>query len=358
MSLAALAPYALSAIVLVTTLGALVTALVMFRWGASGNDDLHGDELDGDVDDASREFVSMVRRDRTARRARALRAGHVVAIACFAIAATLAVVALNRAPQREPSRSGPVEARAADAPTATQLEERVRTLEERLVAAESRAAEARLATQSAPGGPPSSGGPATPPSQPSGEGPSPTGPPPAASQPPKPAPGPPAVPSQPQAQPGTRASEPDGRKAARAEPQPPRASPELPPARDSQKATPGRPSGLSSALPRGVAGPTATVGNVRIEVLSQPERSSGGAPASYAVRLTDLRGTPLTDAEVSVLARMGDGTSSYGVLAATDVSGTYAGDVILGQAGPWDLRLRIARRQTTFELPLASPASW
>jgi hypothetical protein len=100
------------------------------------------------------------------------------------------------------------------------------------------------------------------------------------------------------------------------------------------------------------------VGNVRIEVLRQPERSSGGAPASYAVRLTDLRGTPLTDAEVSILAKMGDGTTAHGVLEATDGSGTYMGEVMLGPTGPWDLRLRIARRQTTFELPLASPTSW
>jgi hypothetical protein len=100
------------------------------------------------------------------------------------------------------------------------------------------------------------------------------------------------------------------------------------------------------------------MGNVRIEILRQPERSGGGGPAGYAVRLTDLRGSPLTDADVSILARMGDGSTAQGALGATESAGTYAGQVVLGPTGPWDLRLRIARRQSTFELPLASPASW
>jgi hypothetical protein len=359
MSLATLQHYAVPAILLVTTLGALVIALVMFRWGSTGSDDAPDDELGSEVDDASREFVSMVRRDRTARRARALRFGHVVAIACFAAAASLAVIAMNRAPLREPATTtGPGAARAADAQTAAELQERVRTLEERLVVAESRAAAASV--------PPTSGGAAAaPPQQPAGESSSPRTPPAASAPPSKASPEPPATAITPSAQPGPRPPDAtDGRKAAaRTESQPPtpsRPAPELPAPREGapQKGTGGRPGTASSALPRGVAGPTATVGNVRVEILRQPERSSGGAPASYAIRLTDLRGSPLADADVSILARMGDGTTAQGVLEATENAGTYTGDVLLGPTGPWDLRLRIARRQTTFELPLASPTSW
>jgi hypothetical protein len=352
MSLATLEPYAVPAIVLVTTLGALITAFVMFRWGSTGSDDAPDDELGSDVDDASREFVSMVRRDRTARRARALRFGQVVAIACFAAAASLAVVALNRAPLREHATPvGPGAAGTGDAQTVAQLEERVRTLEEQLVVAESRAAAATAATVPPTGGSVA----AAPPQQPAGESSGPRTQPAAGAPSSKASPEPPATANTPSAQPGRRPSDAtDGRKGAA------RTVPELPAAREGapQKGTGGRPGTSSSALPRGVAGPTATVGNVRIEILRQPEQSTGGAPASYAVRLTDLRGSPLTDADVSILARMGDGTTAQGVLEATENAGTYTGDVVLGPTGPWDLRLRIARRQTTFELPLASPTSW
>jgi hypothetical protein len=104
--------------------------------------------------------------------------------------------------------------------------------------------------------------------------------------------------------------------------------------------------------------PTTTVGTVRLQIYRDPERPVPGAPLTYTVRLADLSGLPLTGADVSVHGRMADGSIAQTSLESTDVAGTYSGALVVTGSGPSDLRLRVARRQTAFEIPLASPTPW
>jgi hypothetical protein len=104
--------------------------------------------------------------------------------------------------------------------------------------------------------------------------------------------------------------------------------------------------------------PPTTVGTVRLQIYRDPERPVPGAPLMYTVRLADLSGLPLTGADVSVHGRMADGTIAQTSLESTDVAGTYSGTLLVTGSGPSDLRLRVARRQTAFEIPLASPTPW
>jgi len=357
MQMQSLIPYALPAVVLVTALGALVTAFVMVRWGSSRADEALDEDLEGESDEASRRLVWMVRRERAARRERAFRAGHTVAVVCFATATVLVVTALASGIIRRPATliQGPdVEARNAPVKEAqARLEERVRALEERLTVAE-----ARVMVP-----PAASAGPETAPSSPAEERTTPpapaetTAPPASPAAKPEPATSPPAsLPSRAPTSPRTRPSQ---RDAAPSVTVAPRSRPGSPPATTGERAETRRPANATSALPRGVTATSrTTVGSVRLEILRDPERPAPGTPTRFTVRLSDAGGAPLVGADVLVHGRMADGSTVQTSLDPADSAGTYAGAIVITSSGPWDLRLRVARGQTAFELPLANPTAW
>src|SRR5262245_43892631 len=231
------ASWALPTLVLVTTLGALVTVFVMLRWGSVSSASGLDDDIQGDPDDPSHEFVRLVRRDRAAQRDHAVRVGHGVVVICFAAATILSVVALvstigHRTPASPSAGSGLRGAEGKDAEA--RAEERIRALEERLAAAEARAATPPPAVAAA--------APVEERAAPAPQAPAP----PAPSQVPEPAPRPqPAPGAKQQGTPPTRPRQPDpvaSSALARSRPEPPTA----------ERADPPRPAASSAAL-RGVA---------------------------------------------------------------------------------------------------------
>src|SRR5262245_61502877 len=99
------ASWALPGLLLVTTLGALITVFVMIRWGSVRSAAGLDDDIQGDPDDPSHEFVRLVRRDRAAQRDHAVRVGHGAVVICFAAATILSVVALVSTIGHRPSVS-------------------------------------------------------------------------------------------------------------------------------------------------------------------------------------------------------------------------------------------------------------
>jgi len=133
-----LAPWALTGVVVVTAVGAILMCLLVLRYGLIAL---------AEVDDAPPDDLS--------RRALAVRVGHAVAGACFAVAAMLAVVALvvhartaTPAIARDDDRQAERErALEQDRATVARLRDDLGSLEERLDKAEARAhaAESRAA---------------------------------------------------------------------------------------------------------------------------------------------------------------------------------------------------------------------
>jgi len=339
-----LALYALPGVVLVSVLGALVTVLVMLRWGSSPADAALDEDLEGESDEA-RKLVWMVRRERATLRERAVRVGQTTAVVCFATATLLAVIALTSVGVRGPGTLSPgadVEARTGPVKEAqARLEERLRALEERLAAVKARA--------KAP--PAASGGPAPTPSSPTGE---------------RTAPAPPATPAPP-AGPVEKVA-PSLPSRAPASSRPDSAREDAAPSATVAPA-PGPPSSPTTAesdgtprLPNATSGQTAitrtTVGDVKLEILRDPERPVPGMPMTCTVRLADIEGTPLAGADVTVYGHQADGSTVQTNLKPAESAGTYTGLVVVKSSGPWDLRLRVARRQTTFELDLTRPTAW
>jgi len=335
-----LALYALPGVVLVSLLGALVTVFVMLRWGSSPADAALDEDLEGESHEALK-LVWMVRRERAALRERAVRVGQTAAVICFATAALLAVIALTSSSARRPDTLSPradVQARAGPAKeTPARSEERARALEERPATAKARA--------KAP--PAASGGPATAPRSPTEER---TAPAPAA--PPSP---PASLPSRAPASPRPGSVHGEAAHSEPVAPAPPSGS--TPATRESEGSR--RAANATSAVPHGQAAMTkTTVGDVRLEILRDPERPAPGMPMTCTVRLSDSEGTPLTGADVTVYGHQADGSTVQTNLAPGESAGTYTGAVVVKSSGRWDLRLRVARRQTTFELDLERPTAW
>ncbi|MGH7278081.1 MAG: hypothetical protein ACREJG_05280, partial [Candidatus Rokuibacteriota bacterium] len=118
---------------------------------------------------------------------------------------------------------------------------------------------------------------------------------------------------------------------------------------------PPRPADTASALPANVAlgaPQTFSVHDTRIELARSPARPVAGDSAWYSVRLFDAAGLPVSGADVSLYGRLADGTALQTPLPPSGEPGTYRGRVEHTSRGLSDLRLRVARRDGRFEVPL------
>src|SRR3989338_7887035 len=94
------------------------------------------------------------------------------------------------------------------------------------------------------------------------------------------------------------------------------------------------------------------VGGVGVELSSEHENPGPRQATTYVVRLTQADGAPLTGAKVTLRGRMADGMTVIAPLAPTAEPGVYRGRVLFTMGGQWELRLRVARKGTPFEVPL------
>jgi hypothetical protein len=97
---------------------------------------------------------------------------------------------------------------------------------------------------------------------------------------------------------------------------------------------------------------TTDVDGLRVEVKSDPEQPVRHRKTIYTVRLVDSGGAPVTDARVTLTARMADGMSAAAPLRQTGERGIYRGEVLFTMEGPWDLRVRVVSEGRRLELPL------
>ena len=81
-------------------------------------------------------------------------------------------------------------------------------------------------------------------------------------------------------------------------------------------------------------------------------RESGASGGGYAVRITDPAGKPLADAEVLLIARMGDGTVENVRMGFVPEQGTYRGTLPPTRSAPVDLRIRGITGDKRVEIPL------
>ncbi len=106
-----------------------------------------------------------------------------------------------------------------------------------------------------------------------------------------------------------------------------------------------------------VTGATATslttdVEGVRVEVQSMPERPVRDRKTVYTVRLVDSAGKPVTEARVTLTARMADGMSAAAPLRPSSAPGVYRGEILFTMQGRWDLTVRVVRQTGRVEIPI------
>ena len=78
---------------------------------------------------------------------------------------------------------------------------------------------------------------------------------------------------------------------------------------------------------------------------------------TYTASVLDASGRPLTDAEVSLLAWMPDGSDLIAPLGSTDTPGTYRGTVEVGVFTPGNLRIRIGHGAKHVDIAPRRPQS-
>jgi len=88
---------------------------------------------------------------------------------------------------------------------------------------------------------------------------------------------------------------------------------------------------------------TREIDGVHVEVRSVPSTPLTTRKTIYTVRLLDAAAQPVTDARITVTARMKDGMSAVAPLHRTEAPGVYRGEVLFTMEGPWDLTVRVAR---------------
>jgi len=109
----------------------------------------------------------------------------------------------------------------------------------------------------------------------------------------------------------------------------------------------------SVVMTNAIAGTLTTdVDGIRVEVRSAPETPVKGRKTVYTVRLVDSAGKPVTDARITLTARMADGMSAAAPLRSAGAPGVYRGEVLFTMEGRWDLTVRVARQAGRFELPV------
>lgn len=97
---------------------------------------------------------------------------------------------------------------------------------------------------------------------------------------------------------------------------------------------------------------TTDVEGVRVEVQSAPERPVRDRKTVYTVRLVDSAGKPVTEARVTLTARMADGMSAAAPLRSSGATGVYRGEILFTMQGRWDLILRVVRQTGRLEIPI------
>lgn len=91
---------------------------------------------------------------------------------------------------------------------------------------------------------------------------------------------------------------------------------------------------------------------VRVELSSAPETPVKNRKTAYTVRLVDTTGKPITDARVTLTARMADGMSAAAPLRPAGEPGFYRGEVLFTMEGRWDLTVRVVRQAGRLEIPV------
>lgn len=97
---------------------------------------------------------------------------------------------------------------------------------------------------------------------------------------------------------------------------------------------------------------TTNVEGVRIELSSTPETPVKDRKTVYTVRLVDSAGQPVTDARVTLTARMADGMSAAAPLRSSGAPGVYRGEILFTMQGRWDLTVRVVRQAGHLEIPI------
>jgi len=98
---------------------------------------------------------------------------------------------------------------------------------------------------------------------------------------------------------------------------------------------------------------TTDVDGVRVELRSNPEPPVKNRKTIYTVRLVDAAGKPVTDASLTLTARMADGMSAAAPLRPSkEEAGVYRGEVLFTMDGRWDLTVRVSRQGRRLEIPV------
>ena len=97
---------------------------------------------------------------------------------------------------------------------------------------------------------------------------------------------------------------------------------------------------------------TTDIEGIRVEVQSTPERPARDRKTVYTVRLVDSAGKPVTEARVTLTARMADGMSAAAPLPSSNGPGVYRGEILFTMQGRWDLTVRVVRQTGRVEIPI------
>jgi hypothetical protein len=109
-----------------------------------------------------------------------------------------------------------------------------------------------------------------------------------------------------------------------------------------------RPAAASIATPARELEPTSVEPTVVLE--TDPQGKGDQRSITYTASVLDASGQPLTDADVSLLAWMPDGSDLKAPLDSTDIPGTYRGNVEVGVFTPGNLRVRITHGEKSFDI--------
>ena len=91
----------------------------------------------------------------------------------------------------------------------------------------------------------------------------------------------------------------------------------------------------------------------RVELSRASARAAEGQGETYTVRVSDLGGRPLANADILLLARMADGTAASIPLSSGAEPGTYQGTMPSGRSSMVDLRVRVTTSDKRVEIPFA-----
>jgi hypothetical protein len=109
-----------------------------------------------------------------------------------------------------------------------------------------------------------------------------------------------------------------------------------------------RPAVASITPPVRESAPTSAEPTVVLE--THPQGKGNQRSISYTASVLDASGHPLTNAEVSLLAWMPDGSDLTAPLGSTSTPGTYQGSVEVGVFTPGNLRVRVEHGDKSFDI--------